>query len=180
MAQWLNKWLLLTLSPLLFYMGNSVQPASSPSSANPHPFHLAVVEMEHNATDRSLEISCRIFTDDFEKALKQTTKAHVDLINPADKKQTQKWISDYINTQVKITIDGKPYDLTCIGFEREDDAIYSYFEIGGLISIRKIDIKNKILFDLYDDQTNVMHVTVGGTRKSGKLEYPKSEASFNF
>lgn len=180
MAQWLNKWLLTTCFPLFFYMGNEGKTPTGNTVPVPHPFHLAVVEIEHNAGDRSLEISCKIYTDDFETILKKINKTHVDLINPADKKQTQKWISDYINTHVKITVDGKAYSLECIGFERDNDAIYSFFEVDGIASVKKIDISNKVLFDLFDDQTNVMHVTVGGARKSGKLEYPKTEASFSF
>jgi hypothetical protein len=180
MASWLNKWLLLTGFPLILYMGINDKAASPADGPVPHPFHLAVLEAEHNATDRSLEISIKIYTDDLETILKKVNKTHVDLINPADKKQTQKWISDYINTHVKITIDGKAFSMACIGFEREDDAIFSYFEIDEIPSIKKIDISNKILYDLFDDHTNVMHITVGGTRKSGKLEYPKTEASFSF
>jgi hypothetical protein len=180
MAQWLNKWLLITGFPLFFYMGKDARTATADSTPAMHPFHLAVVEIEHNAADRSLEISCKIYTDDFETILKKINKTQVDLINPADKKQTQKWISDYVNTHLKLTIDGKACTLTGIGFERENDAIYSYFQVDGISSVKKIDITNKILFDMFDDQTNVMHVTVGGGRKSGKLEYPKTEASFSF
>lgn len=180
MAQWLNKWLLTTCFPLFFYTGNNGKTITGDTAAVPHPFHLAVVEIEHNAGDHSLEISCKIYTDDFETILKKINKTHVDLINPADKVQTQKWISNYINTHVKITVDGKAYSLECIGFERDNDAIFSYFGIDGINSVKKIDISNKVLFDLFDDQTNVMHVTVGGTRKSGKLEYPKTEVSFSF
>jgi hypothetical protein len=161
-------------------MGNDGKTISGSRAPLPHPFHLAVMEMEHNSADRSLEISCKIYTDDFETILKKINKAHVDLINPTDKVQTQKWISDYINTHLKLTVDGKMYALTCIGFERDNDAIMSYFEVDGIASIKKIDLTNKILYDLFDDHTNVMHVTVGGNRKSGKLEYPKTEASFSF
>ena len=30
-----------------------------------HPLHVSVIEINHNAADKTLEISCKIFTDDF-------------------------------------------------------------------------------------------------------------------
>ena len=50
-----------------------------------HPFHVSVIEINHNAVDKTLEISCKIFTDDFEKILAKNYKAKVDLINPPNK-----------------------------------------------------------------------------------------------
>ena len=36
------------------------------------------------------------------------------------------------------------------------------------------------MHDLFTDQINIMHVSVGGNRKSTKLDYPKTEAAFQF
>jgi len=45
---------------------------------------------------------------------------------------------------------------------------------------KKIDVVNSILYESYDKQMNLMHVTVGGSRKSTRLNYPEKEASFQF
>ena len=50
-----------------------------------HPFHMSVVEINHNVQDKTLEISCKIFTDDFEKVLAKTYNTKVDLTNPSNK-----------------------------------------------------------------------------------------------
>lgn len=57
MASSVYKWLLIPLICLLM--------AGKPT----HPFHVSVIEINHNAADKTLEISCKIFTDDFEKIL---------------------------------------------------------------------------------------------------------------
>ena len=31
-----------------------------------HPFFVSVTEINHNAKDKTIEIACKIFTDDFE------------------------------------------------------------------------------------------------------------------
>jgi hypothetical protein len=51
-----------------------------------HPFHVSVVEINHNETDKTLEISCKIFIDDFEKVLAQNYKVKVDPYQSAGQK----------------------------------------------------------------------------------------------
>ena len=43
-----------------------------------------------------------------------------------------------------------------------------------------IEITNNIMYDQFDDQVNIMHVIVGGKRKSNKLSYPDKSVSFSF
>jgi hypothetical protein len=47
-------------------------------------------------------------------------------------------------------------------------------------SVKKIEIINKLMHDLFDDQINIMHVTVNGNRKSTKLDFPTVHATLNF
>ena len=61
-----------------------------------HPYYVSVTEINHNATDKTLEISCKLFTDDFEKALADKYKMKVDLINPQTKKPWIRSVKNYI------------------------------------------------------------------------------------
>jgi hypothetical protein len=171
MAPSFYKWLLFPLLGLVL---------SSAKAPAPHPFHVSVVEINHNPTDKNLEISCKIFTDDFEKVLRQNYKTRIDIINPSDRATVDKLVSDYIRTHLVLKVDGKPAVFSYLGYEREDDAIYSYVEVPNTALPKTIDITNKLMYDLFDDQTNLVHVLVGGNRKSGKLEYPKTEISLSF
>ena len=76
MASSFYKWLLIPVLGVVL---------SSAGLKGSHPFHVSVVEINHNATDKTLEITCKIFTDDFEKVLVQNYKTKVDLINPPDR-----------------------------------------------------------------------------------------------
>lgn len=185
MAAWLNKWLLAVVAPVMWFSGEQLvstsNPVQSPGTGLPHPFHVSVVEINHNQDDKTLEISCKIFTDDFEKVLVQNYKTKVDLINPpANRESTDKFVGDYIKTHLTMKVDGQPVIFNYLGFEREDDAIYTYIEVKNLISVKKLEIINKIMYDFFDDQTNIIHVTVGGKRQSKKLEYPAMVSGFSF
>ncbi len=170
MAASVYKWLIL---PLMAGVLLSASPV-------PHPFHVSVVEINHNATDKTLEISCKIFTDDFEKILAKNYSTKVDLINPPDKSKMDSLVKKYVISHLIIKTDGKPVVLNYLGYENESEAAYGYLEVSGIASVNKLEIINNIMYDLFDDQIGILHVTVGGNRKSTKLNYPDKDASFSF
>lgn len=165
------KWLLIL--PLL-----AVLSASSPPMI--HPFHVSVVEIEHNAGDKTLEISCKIFTDDFENILAKNYKAKVDLINPPNKAAMDSLVKKYTVSHLLIRANGKPVILNYVGYENDKEAAYVYIEVENMAFIDNLQITNTILYDKFDDQINIMHVKVKGERKSNKLNYPDKDVSFSF
>lgn len=146
----------------------------------PHPFHVSVIEINHNAADKTLEISCKIFTDDFEKVLAKNYKAKTDLINPPDKAAMDTLVKKYILSHLSIKADGKPVSFHYLGFENETEAVYSYIEVVNIATVKKIEISTNIMHDMFDDQVNIIHTTVGGKRLSNKLDYPNREMSFTY
>ncbi|SEO66941.1 DUF6702 family protein [Niastella yeongjuensis] len=172
----LYKWLFLAST---FFSGShSVNPADSSTR---HPLFVSVTEMNYNAADKDLEISCKIFTDDFEKTLSNVFHTKVDISAPANKKENDRLVNEYIKTHLQLKLDNKMVTLTFVGFEKENDAVWSYFEVDNTATApKKIDVVNTILYESYDKQMNLMHVTVAGNRKSTRLNYPDKEASFQF
>lgn len=146
-----------------------------------HPFYVSVTEINHNAKDKTIEISCKTFTDDLESAIEKTTKVKVDLFNPKDQAAAEKAVGDYIKKHLQLRADGKPLQLEFIGYERENEATWSYFQVSNVAAMpKKVDIVSSVLFEVSDQQINLLHVTVGNNRKSTKLDYPAQNASFEF
>jgi len=145
-----------------------------------HPFYISVTEMLLNSKTKSLEISCKMFAEDLEDVLKQNYKTPVDLGNEKTQVQNNKLINDYVLKHLSINIDSKPGALKFVGFEKENESIYCYYEVLNVPRIQKITINNTILQDYKQEQINIMHVIVNGNRKSTKLDYPSNQASFNF
>jgi hypothetical protein len=153
----------------------------SPDNTTPaHPLHVTVTEINHNATDKTLEISCRIFTDDFEKVLAQNYKTKIDLVNPPDRAAMENLVKDFVQRHVLLKGDNKDLRMSYLGYERDNDAIYSYLEVGNIPTIKKIEVKNTLLQEMFTDQINLVHITVNGKRKSAKLDYPEKDISFTF
>ena len=150
------------------------------SSGEVHPIYVSVVEIEHNAKDKTLEISCKIFTDDFEKTLRQAYKTHVDLLKPADKEAMNKLVNDYVQKHLQINVDGKDVQLKFLGYEQVEEGIYSYYQADNINTVKNITVTDDILYEYKDQQMSLIHVTVNGIRKSTKLNNPDTKASLGF
>jgi hypothetical protein len=153
---------------------------TSGSPAVFHPFHVSVTEIEHNAAEKSLEISCKIFTDDFETTLAANFKTKVDLTNQVNKAAMDSLVKKYLYSHLQLKVNGKPAQFGYVGFEVEKEAAYGYIEVSNVASLSKLDITNTIMYDKFDDQVNIMHVKYKGERKSTKLDYPSKETSFSW
>ncbi len=147
---------------------------------NFHPFFVSVTEIQHNKKEKTIDISCKIFTDDFEKTLRQNYKTHVDLINPSDKIMMDKLITDYVRKHLQITADTKPLQLQFAGYEKDEEATWCYFQVNNVSSIKNIEVTDNLLFEYKKEQINILHVIVNGKRKSTKLDNPESKISFIF
>jgi hypothetical protein len=145
-----------------------------------HPFYVSVTEMKHVAKTRLLEISCKMFAEDMQDVLKQNYKTAVDFDNNKLQAQNNKLISDYILKHLSLNIDGKAAAIKYVGFEKENESIFCYFEVDNIPPPAKVVVTNSILQDFKQEQINIVHVIVNGNRKSTKLDYPLKQASFVF
>ena len=145
-----------------------------------HPFYVSVTEITQNPKTKTVQVSVRVFFDDFEKALDHKYKAKLNILKPVDRKKVDLLIADYLQKHLQIKANQKPLLLKYIGYEIEEDAAWCYFETEKLGTIKNFDIRNDILFDEHDSQSNMVHVTLNGQRKSTKLDNPKAEARLTF
>ncbi|RYZ20994.1 MAG: hypothetical protein EOO16_14680 [Chitinophagaceae bacterium] len=145
-----------------------------------HPFYVSVTEITHNAREKQYEISCKMFAEDLEQSLKKQQKAVVDLSSDAQHAQNEKLVAAYMQAHLAVSADGKPLKLHFIGFERDKEAVWCYFDVAGAEAPRKVDVQTTILHDFTEKQINIVHVSVYGKRQSQKIDYPNKGASFSF
>lgn len=168
MTHILHKWFLGAVICLFF------------TGAARHPIYVSVAEIEVNPATKSLEVSCKLFTDDFERALRLDYKTHVDLINPKDRNAMDKLVMDYVLKHFTIYLDGKPIAMKYLGYEHIDEGIFSYYEAENVAAPKTVSVFNTLLYSYHEQQMGLMHITVNGTRKSTKLNNPESKATVSF
>lgn len=121
-----------------------------------------------------------MFTNDFEAALEKVTHAKVDLSDLKNKAATDKLIADYVEKHLLLKVDGRVVALQFVGSEKEEDGTWSYFQVNNITSLKKIDVSNNLLYDSFNQEINIMHASAGGVKKSTRLDYPATAASFEF
>ena len=145
-----------------------------------HPLYITVTDINHNAKDRTLEISCKMFTNDFEAVLEKTAHAKVDLSDVKSKAANDKLIADYVEKHLLLKVDGHAVTLQFIGSEKEEDGTWSYFQVNNVPSVKKLEVNNNLLYDGFSQEINIMHAAAAGVKKSTRLDCPAAAASFEF
>jgi hypothetical protein len=137
-----------------------------------HPIHVSTTNIEYNKQDNKLEVICTIFTDDFEAALAKQYHAKTDL-NKADMHAAMDaLIKSYVAANLSIKTDNAAAKLNYLGFEINREATDVYIESDKIASVKKVDVEVSLLHNLFDDQINIVHITVNKVRKSEKVDYP--------
>ena len=149
-------------------------------STNLHKFYVSVTDIEYNAKTQSLEIITRIFVDDFEDVLSKRYGVDITLLPNQESENANRWIRKYLNQKLKLSIPDQNIMLNYLGNRYEDDRIYLYIEIENITDFQKIEVKNLILTDLFQEQKNLVHVTHRGEVKSSVLTIDKSSHTFIF
>ena len=166
MASILYKWL------FVFAVANLI--------INHHPIFVSVTTIDHNMANKTLEVSCKIFTDDLETTLRKKYNKKVDLLDVTLNEAMKPMVNDYIKMHLVITADGKLANMQFIGFEQQEEGIISYFEVKDVATVKKIEVMDNILYDEKPQQMEIIHVTVKGQRKSSRLDNPEEKVSFLF
>jgi hypothetical protein len=168
------------LSYLLIWGLGWVNPAPKFLNEPTHPFHVSVIEINHNVSAKTLEVSCKIFTDDLENTLSDKFKTKVDLTNPSNKKLMDTLIKRYMLAHFLLQSAGKKIDYTYLGYDIDKEAVYCYVEATGVNSLNQLSVRSSVLYDKYDDQINIVHASTPAGRKSLRLNNPTSLAEFSW
>lgn len=134
-----------------------------------HPLHVSVTEINFDEKDKSLEIMMRIFVDDLETTMrKRHDIPDLDILNPKGR-TLDEMMREYLNHSFTISLDGKRQTLNYLGNERDGEAFIFYVEVPKVRKWNRIAVANSVLTEIFDDQSNLVHVTSGGDVLSLRL-----------
>ena len=130
-----------------------------------HEFHASVTQMQYNPKERVFEISIRVFTDDFEKALSAASNTKVSLDEKGDKYDLliEKYVQAHFGYQ---TPQKQPKPFKYVGHETEVDANWIYLEMPYAEPFRGGVLKQNVLMELFDDQVNMVNIQYQGQKKT--------------
>jgi hypothetical protein len=142
-----------------------------------HPFFVSVIEAEYFKKENMVGISCKIFTDDLENALKKSSGQPVDIIK-GDKTTNRQKMMAFFPKHVKVKINNKAYNYEVLGYEIDKDAAFVFLEIKNVGEPKQFEINTDLLYDLDKSQVNLIHFIKNGERNTQRLTYPTTSAIF--
>lgn len=130
--------------------------------------------------ERELEIIMRIFTDDLELSIRNARQEpELDLLNPGKGRTTTELVKEYVLPRFSILLDGKRQSLRFLGIEQETDAIVCYIQMPDVKRWRTMVVTNTVITETYDDQSNLVHLTVRGKVRSHRLTRNQPAGKFS-
>lgn len=131
-----------------------------------HPFYISLTDIRYNAQGQNLEIAQKIFWDDLEVALSESSGAKVDFLNPSEPEKLNKIASEYVLSANAVTVNGQKIELKYLGYEIEEDAAWFYLETGKIPFPKSVSIKNTVLLNQFDGQQNIVNFYLDKKPKS--------------
>ena len=150
------------------------------SFAIAHKYYVSVTEVEYVKEQESVQIVTRIFIDDFEKMLRERYDESITLDIGKDETQIDTYIQKYLSSKLQITIDNTLQRFEFLGKEYEDDILFCYLEITGVTEVNTFEIVNQVLFDVFDEQQNLVKTKINSKRKSFMLIPQNDKGVLNF
>lgn len=132
----------------------------------PHKFYVSKTVIEYNPRSHSFEVTCKIFTDDLERALGDSNENPIRLGSEKEIKNADELIENYLKSHLKIRYNDEPIHMTFLGKEAEADLTFCYFEFVKPSEYNTISIENTILYEHFPDQKNIVDVVANGSTKT--------------
>jgi len=150
------------------------------SSSFKHPYYLGIIDIKQEKETSEFKISIKLFTNDIENALSNIEGKRIDLINPTNKSALDSTLNRYINKRLSIYVNAIKININYLGYEKEEDVIWIYYDHKPLSKIKELKIFNSILYDFLPEQSNIIHSEIYGLKKSQKLNNPEQQTTFTY
>jgi len=150
------------------------------SFASVHKYYVSVTHIDYVKEKQSVQIITRIFVDDFERLLRERYDETITLATEEDEKQIDQYIKKYLLSKIKISINGEEEAISFLGKEYEDDIMNCYLEIENIPDVKTFEVENKVLYDVFEDQKNIVRTNINNNPKAFVLILENDKGLLNF
>jgi hypothetical protein len=146
-----------------------------------HKFYVSITKVEYVKEKGAVQLISKIFIDDLEAVFKERYDPNITLDETSTNPDLNSYISKYLDQKIKVVINGEPQQLRFIGKEYDVETLVCYIEILNVPDVKTIEITNKVLFELFPEQQNILHfkTTKGRRSKILEKEHPTYMLKFN-
>ncbi len=143
-----------------------------------HKYYVSVLEISLNEKSNQLELSLKVFNDDWQNALDKRLGRPVLIGSHNQYKKLDSLAYSYLEDNLSLKVNDKHVKLNFLGSEIEDEATWIYFYVDITSDIESIEVQDKILTELFDEQRNVVQLNIGKLNKSALLTKSRNTKVF--
>ncbi|MGA1226859.1 MAG: DUF6702 family protein [Tamlana sp.] len=145
-----------------------------------HKYYISLTQINFIEEKQSLQITSRIFIDDLENLLRTRYDKNITLAGKDEPTIVNTYIEAYLKEKFTIKINNHEVNTNFVGKEYDGDIMRCYIEVEGVNNIKSIDISNQVLFDIFEDQQNIIKTFINSKHKSAILSQKKTHVVLNF
>lgn len=149
-------------------------------AATLHKYYLSVTDIAYDQDEKSVQMITRLFYDDLEAVLQERYDETIVVDATANQEKLDVYLNKYLQKKLVITINGEEREFQFLGKEYEDDYVVCYMEITDVESVSAFVVDNQLLMDLFPDQKNMVHTTIGNNKKSFLLTMGNAKGLLKF
>ena len=136
------------------------------SSFGLHKFYTAIYQIEFVPKKKMIQLTSRIFIDDFNEVLEKKYHKKVYLGNEKETVEDENLMKKYLSEKIIFKVNGTIKPTSYLSKEVEDNVLICYFRITDISKITKLEIENSALMELNSDQQNIIQANISGEKQS--------------
>ena len=127
-----------------------------------HKYYVSSTLIDYSDKSGTYQVSLKIFHDDLEKDL----GFEMNELDYDDYEKTNSFIKEYLFNNFKIYSNESELKVDFLGFERKNDLVIYYMEIFNAENVKSLIVENKILFQSFRNQKNIILYRFNNYKKS--------------
>jgi hypothetical protein len=143
-----------------------------------HPVHVSLMSVEYSEKQDVLNVFLKVYSDDFLLDYKLLTGDTSKIDLAANKDVEQNVISKYLSEKVQIFAEGKELKARISKFDPSEGELKIDMIFSTDRKSKTYNIRNLIMTDLYQDQSNLLIFKYGNYEEGIKLTPEKNEHIF--
>ena len=134
--------------------------------ATTHPYYVSTLEIDYRPNRAALQITLRVFTDDWQLMLNTHYDKNLRLDPDTDKEQVVIHSTDYLQQYLELNLNNTNVTPIVLGKEYQNDQLVLYLEVTGVAELQTLTVSNCILFAELEGQQNIVRIKTPTKRKS--------------
>ncbi len=131
-----------------------------------HKYYVSMTKIKHVKEENSIQITMRFFIDDIEKIINNRFKKEFNLATNEELTETDKFLNIYIHQKFEVKINDQLIEYTFLGKEYDNDVMFFYLESTDIKEINSIEVKNKMLLEMFEEQQNYIKLHINDQIKT--------------